>query len=260
MSQRKSSAQIEKMRQAGLLVWKAHHAAAERIAPGVTTAEINEIVETVIVENGGIPLFKGVPGKTPFPAGTCISVNEEIVHGIPGPRKLREGDVVSLDIGVKLDGWCGDAAVTHPVGAISPEARRLLTVTEEALRLAIRHMKPGVRWSRVAEILESHVVDAGFFVIEDLVGHGIGRQLWERPQVPNFVPEPESDFTLQAGMVLAVEPMVSTSTQETRILADHWTYVTADGGYAAHFEHTLAVLEDGTRALTTGPDGQGWAL
>jgi methionyl aminopeptidase len=260
MPQRKTSAQIDKMRRAGLLVWEAHRAAAERIEPGVTTAEINQVVEAVIAEHGGIPLFKGVPGKTPYPAGTCISVNEEIVHGIPGPRRLREGDVVSLDIGVKLDGWCGDAAVTHPVGAIAPEARRLLTVTEEVLRLAIRHMKPGIRWSQVAKLLERHVEEAGFFVIEDLVGHGIGRQLWERPQVPNFVPEPASDFTLLPGMVLAVEPMVATSTQETRVLDDHWTYVSADGGYAAHFEHTLAVREGGVEALTAGPDGEGWAL
>lgn len=257
---RKTRAQLDKMRQAGLLVWKAHQAAARLVEPGVTTARINEEVEKVIVDHGGIPLFKGVPGRVPFPAGTCISVNSEIVHGIPGPRQLVEGDVVSVDIGVKLDGWCGDAAVTHPVGAISAQARRLLDITEETLRLAIRHMAPKILWNQVARIMERHVHDAGFHVIEDLVGHGIGSQMWERPQVPNYVPLIGRDFKLHPGMTLAVEPMVSVSTKKTRVLPDHWTYVSADGGYAAHFEHTLAILDDGIEVLTAGPDGEGWAL
>lgn len=260
VSHKKTMAQMEKMRAAGLVVWQAHQAAAALVRPGVTTAEIDAVVERTIRERGGIPLFKGVPGKVPFPAATCISINSEVVHGIPGPRKLKEGDVVSVDIGVKLDGWCGDAAVTHPVGEISPEARRLLDVTEGALRVAIELLPTKSRWDKVAKGMEKHVKDAGFHVIEDLVGHGIGQEMWERPQVPNYASGPNADFKLRPGMVLAVEPMVATGTKEVRLLPDHWTYVTADGSYAAHFEHTIALLEDRVWVLTAGPEGQGWAL
>jgi len=256
----KTPEEIEKMRRAGLVVWAAHEAARKLVRPGVTTAEINAAVERVIAEHGGLPLFKGVPGTVPFPAGTCISVNSEVVHGIPGPRKLEEGDVVSVDVGVKLDGWCGDAAVTHPVGEIAPEVRRLLLVNEGALRLAVRTMRPGIRWSQVGRAMERFVVKAGFHVVEDLQGHGIGRELWEEPDVPNFPPEREDDFKLRPGMVLAVEPMVAMGTAELQLLPDHWTYETVDGSPAAHFEHTLAVTEDGVRALTAGPDGSGWGL
>jgi methionyl aminopeptidase len=257
---RKTPAQIEKMRQAGLIVWEAHQAAAKLIAPGITTAEINQAVERVIAEHGAIALFKGVPGKVPFPAGTCISVNEEIVHGIPGPRQLREGDVVSVDIGVKLDGWCGDAAVTHAVGKIAPEAQKLLAVTEEALRIAIQLMGKKSHWNPVARTMEKQVQNAGFHVIEDLVGHAIGKEMWERPGVPNYDSGSGGDFKLRPGTVLAVEPMAAIGTKETRLLSDHWTYATADGSYAAHFEHTIAVVDGGVRVLTAGPHNEGWAL
>lgn len=260
ISFRKSPAQIEKMRKAGLIVWEAHQAAARLVEPGVTTARINEAVEKVIASRNAIPLFKGVPGKVPFPAGTCISVNDEVVHGIPGPRRLKEGDVVSIDIGVKLDGWCGDAAVTHPVGEISETSKRLLKVTEETLRLAIQQMAIKSRWSQVAEKMERYVHGEGFAVIEELVGHGIGEDLWEKPQVPNYATGHSGDFKLRPGMVLAVEPMISATTKAVKVLPDHWTYVTTDGGYVAHFEHTLALTDKGVRALTAGPDGEGWAL
>jgi methionyl aminopeptidase len=196
----------------------------------------------------------------PFPAATCISIDEEIVHGIPGPRQLREGEIVSIDIGVKLDGWCGDAAITRPVGQIGEVAQRLLAVTEETLRLAIRNISPKKRWSQVARVMEKHVHNAGMHVIRDLAGHGIGRQMWEKPSVPNYASGTSHDFKLQPGMVLAVEPMVATGTHEIRAMPDHWTYVTADGGSAAHFEHTIAITEDGPWVLTAGPDNQGWAL
>jgi methionyl aminopeptidase len=254
----KTDAQIDKMRQAGLVVWAAHQAAAALIEPGMTTAEIDAAVDRTIADHGGVPLFKGVPGKVPFPTATCISINSEIVHGIPGPRRLREGDVVSIDIGVKLDGWCGDAAVTHPVGEISTEARRLLDVTEEALRLAIRQIRPKLRWNQVARAIQGHIEGAGFHVIEQLDGHGIGRELWEKPRVSNRASA--GDFKLLPGMVLAVEPMVGAGTGEVEVLDDHWTFVTADRSPAAHFEHTIAITADGPRVLTAAPDGTGWAL
>jgi methionyl aminopeptidase len=256
----KTREQIEKMRRAGLIVWEAHQEAMKRIEPGVTTQEIDQVVEKVITGHDAIALFKGVPGVVPFPAATCISINEEIVHGIPGPRKLREGEIVSIDIGVKLDGWCADAAVTHPVGAIAPAARKLLDVTEETLRLAIRNISPKKRWLQVSRLMEKHVQGSGFHVIRDLAGHGIGRQLWERPSVPNFASGVVADFKLRPGMVLAIEPMVTAGTHEIRAMPDHWTYVTADRSLAAHFEHTVAITENGLRVLTAGPDNQGWAL
>ena len=256
----KRLAQIERMRRAGLITWQAHQAAARLIEPGVSTARIDAAVEKVILEHNGSPLFKGVPGKVPFPAATCISINQEIVHGIPGPRHLRAGDVVSIDIGVRLDGWCGDAAVTYAVGEVSAEARRLLAAAEGALRIAIENMSSKPRWSLVARKMEKHVHNAGFHVIEDLCGHGIGQEMWERPQVPNYTGGRYADFRLRPGLTLAVEPMVSLGTKEIRLEPDHWTYVTADGSYAAHFEHTVALLEDRVWVLTAGPEGQGWAL
>ncbi|MDP9121249.1 MAG: type I methionyl aminopeptidase [Acidobacteriota bacterium] len=260
VSHRKTEAQIEKMRRSGLIVWEAHQAAKALIEPGVTTAQIDAAVEGVILGHGAVPLFKGVPGKVPFPASTCISINEEVVHGIPGPRRLKEGDVVSVDIGVKLDGWCGDAAITHPVGTIDPQARLLLEVTEGALRVAIRGIHPKKRWSQVARDMEKYVKAAGLFVIEELVGHGIGQEMWERPQVPNYATVTTSDFKLHPGMVLAVEPMVGVGTKKVRLMPDHWTYVTTDRSAAAHFEHTIAITEQGARVLTCGPNGEGWAL
>ncbi len=251
---------MEKMRRAGLIVWAAHQAAGRCVAPGVSTAEIDKVVEQTILDHDAIPLFKGVPGVVPFPAATCISVDEEIVHGIPGPRRLRDGEVVSIDIGVKLDGWCADAAVTRPVGTIGEPAQRLLQVTEETLRLAIRNISPKKRWSQVSRVMEKHVHNAGMHVIRDLAGHGIGREMWEKPSVPNYASGNSNDFKLLSGMVLAVEPMVAAGTHQIRAMPDHWTYVTVDGSPAAHFEHTIAITDDGAWVLTAGPDNQGWAL
>lgn len=259
----KTKAEIALMREAGLIVWEAHQLAADMIAPGVTTAEINAVVEQVIEMHNAIALFKGVPGKVPFPAGTCISVNEEIVHGMPGKRVLKEGDVVSIDIGVKLNGWCGDAAVTHAVGQISAEKQRLLDITEGTLKIAIQQMEKCHRWSEIARAMQDYVVKAGYSVVEELAGHGIGQELWEAPHVPNFSNrkyEREDDFYLQPGIVIAVEPMVNVGVRRIKTLRDHWTIVTADSKPSAHFEHTLALTEEGVKVLTASPEGKGWAI
>jgi methionyl aminopeptidase len=249
------------MRKAGLLVWKAHELIKSRIRPAVTTAEIDAVVDEFFEKNGAVPLFKGVPGHVPFPAVTCISINEEVVHGIPGPRALREGDVVSIDTGCKLNGWCGDAAATYAVGRVDLETRRLLDVTRQTLELSIELMGTCRRWSEVAAEMEAFVKRNKFSVVEAFVGHGIGREMHEDPQVPNFVSgqlRRGGDFDLVPGLVIAVEPMVNMGTKRVRTLDDHWTQVTADGRPSAHFEHTVAITKDGPRALTAGPNGESW--
>ena len=208
----RSPREIAQMRQAGLLVWQAHQAVAALVQPGVTTGQLNEAVEAVFAEAGAIPLFKGVPGKIPFPAAACTSVNEEVVHGIPGDRVLQEGDIVSVDTGCKWNGWCGDAAATYPVGRIAPDVEHLLHITQQALDLAIELLGKCDRWSQVAEAIEQLVSRAGLSVVEQFVGHGIGREMHEPPQVPNFCTEAfrrEGDFPLRTGLVLAIEPMVN---------------------------------------------------
>jgi len=260
----KSEKEIAKMREAGLLVWQAHQLAADMAKPGVSTAEMNEAVEVFIEKNHALPLFKGVPsatGNVPFPAAACISVNDEIVHGIPGKRKLREGDIVSIDIGCKLDGWCGDAAVTVPVGTIKPGVQRLLDVTEGALQLAIELIPHRSMWSEIAKEMEQFIKGAGFSVVEGLVGHGIGRELWETPpQVPNYYTPRITDFQLKPGLVIAIEPMVNMGTRAVRFLPDYWTIATRDGKPSAHFEHTIAITREGPFVLTAGPDGKAWAI
>lgn len=242
------------MRRAGAVVAEAHQKVRERIAPGVTTAEIDDVMEEVFQRHEATPLFKGVPGKVPFPAATCVSVNEEVVHGIPGNRQLRTGDIVSVDTGCRLGGWCGDAAVTHAIGEISAEATKLLEVTQATLELAIQLLPVKKRWSQVAREMEALVRDAGFSVVTGLGGHGIGRNLHEDPHVPNFVSKAflkNEDFDLRPGLVLAIEPMVNVGRAETRLLPDHWTLVTRDGSLSAHFEHTVAILKGEARILTT---------
>lgn len=256
----KTRDEMAKMRRAGLVAWEAHRAAARLVEPGTKTAAIDAEVERVIREHGAEPLFKGVLGKTPFPAATCISINSEVVHGIPGPRRLAAGDVVGIDIGVRLDGWCADAAVTHPVGAVDPRARHLLEVTEDALRLAISRVGESPRWSSVAQRLEAFIRAAGLTVIEELVGHGIGREMWEEPPVPNAYAPAAPDIELSTGLVLAIEPMASLGGEGVVLLSDGWTIATADGGWSAHFEHTVALTDEGPWVLTAGPDGEGWAL
>jgi methionyl aminopeptidase len=255
----RSPREIAQMRKPGLLVWEAHQVAAPLVRPGITTGEIDAAVEAFFEEKGAIPLFKGVPGKIPFPAVTCISVNDEVVHGIPGKRVLREGDVVSIDTGCRFEGWCGDAAVTHPVGKIDPEVQRLLDVTLGVLNLAIDQMGKKSRWSEVAAEMGKFVRDAGFSVVESFVGHGIGREMHEDPQVPNFVSSQlrrNGEFSLEPGLVIAVEPMVNMGSKHVKSLADHWTQATQDARPSAHFEHTIAITDDGPWILTGPPDGK----
>ncbi len=244
------------MRRSGLVVWEAHQLAADMVKPGITTGEIDAAIEAFFAKKHAVPLFKGVPGKVPFPAVTCISVNEEVVHGIPGKRKLVEGDIVSIDTGCKLDGWCGDSAVTVPVGKVSPDVERLLAVTKGTLDLAIELMAVKRKWSEVAREMEAYVKDHKFYVVESFVGHGIGREMHEEPQVPNFV-SPQlrrsGDFELKPGLVIAVEPMVNMGTKKVKGMPDHWTQVTSDGKPSAHFEHTVAMTKEGPVRLTASP-------
>jgi len=257
----RSAREIAQMRKAGLLVWQVHQIVAGLLRPGVTTAEIDAAVDRFFAQHQAVPLFKGVPGPVPFPAATCISINEEVVHGIPSSRKLVEGDIVSIDTGCKLNGWCGDAAATYPIGRVHPEVRRLLDVTRNVLLLSIDLMGKCRRWSEVAREMEVYVKKAKFSVVESFVGHGIGREMHEDPQVPNFV-SPQlrrgGDFRLQPGLVIAIEPMVNMGTKRVRTRADHWTQVTADGRPSAHFEHTVAITESGPAVLTAGPNGEVW--
>lgn len=247
------------MRAAGQAVAAAHRVAKKLIKPGATTAEVDAAVEQYFVDQGAVPLFKGVPGKIPFPAVTCMSVNEEVVHGIPGPRVLVEGDILSIDTGCKVDGWCGDAALTHPIGKVEPEVQRLLDVTKGTLDLAIEQMGICSMWSEVARQMAELVQDAGFSVVEEFVGHGIGRGMHEDPQVPNMCTDQfrrNGDFRLEPGLVIAVEPMVNMGTKRVRAMPDHWTQSTTDGEPSAHFEHTIAITKDGPLILTEGTDAE----
>lgn len=253
----RSSREIAQMRKAGVLVWKALQLAGSMARPGVTTGEIDAAVEKFFQRHRAVPLFKGVPGRVPFPAVTCISVNEEVVHGIPGPRQLVDGDIVSIDTGCKLGGWCGDAAVTFPVGRVNPETQRLLDVTSQTLDLAIDLMAKKSWWSEVAAEMEAYVKSQGFAVVESFVGHGIGRQMHEDPQVPNFVSgqfRRNGDFRLVPGLVLAVEPMVNMGTKRVQTGTDYWTQLTADRRPSAHFEHTIAITTSGPYVLTAPPN------
>ena len=231
------------------------------VRPGVTTGELDQAIADLFASHDAIPLFLNYPGVVPFPAVACISVNEEVVHGIPGDRVLQEGDVVSVDTGCSLGGWCGDAAVTHLVGEVSEEAQKLLDVTSDVLALAIELMPKKKKWSQVAKEMHTFVTDHGFSVVEEFVGHAIGREMHEKPQVPNYFDEErfkgEGDFDLKPGIVLAIEPMGNIGTKKVRCLSDHWTIVTRDEKYSAHFEHSVALTKDGTRILTGPPlDGE----
>ncbi|MFT7632237.1 MAG: methionyl aminopeptidase [Mariniblastus sp.] len=258
----RSPREIRKMRTAGLIVWQAHQAAARILKPGVSTLEINQAYRDTFAEYGAESLFLNYgarPGIPAFPAETCISINEEVVHGIPGSRLIQTGDVVSLDTGCRLDGWCGDAAVTHAIGEIDQDSQRLLEVTNRVLDLAIELMGIKTKWSEVCERMEDYVVERGFFVVEDMVGHGIGKELHEPPQVPNYYNEvlmKSEDFELRPGVVIAVEPMVNIGTQELVTLEDGWTVVTENRKNSAHFEHTLAVTKSGPMRLTGPPNDE----
>ena len=212
----------------------------------MTTSELDELAERGIREAGGMPTFKGYNG---FPGSICASVNEEVVHGIPGSRVLRDGDLLSIDIGTTLDGYVSDSAVTVPVGNISQTARRLLDVTRECLTVGIAQMQRGKHVGDIGAAVQAHAERHGYGVVRELVGHGVGRAMHEEPQVPNYG-EPGTGMELRPGLVLALEPMITQGGPKIRILDDGWTVVTADGKLAAHFEHTIAVTEDGPRILT----------
>jgi len=235
------------MRAAGRLVGEVLTELTARVAPGVTTAALDEIAEEMIRDAGAIPAFKGYHG---YPATICASINEEVIHGIPsGRRILNEGDVVSIDVGASLDGYYGDSAVTLPVGAVSEQAATLLRVTEESLYKAIERVRVGGRISDIGHAVQHHVEAYGFSVVREFVGHGIGQRMHEEPQVPNYG-EPGRGPRLTEGMVLAIEPMVNAGKPAVKVLADGWTAVTRDGGLSAHFEHTVAVTADGPWILT----------
>jgi len=249
---RKSAAEIEKMRAAGRIVGRILREVAAAARPGVSTGELDELAESLIEKYGAKPAFKGYSqgGKVPFPGVICISVNEEIVHGIPSRKRvLREGDVCSMDFGVVVDGWYGDSAITIPVGKVTDEAARLIEVTRKALEVGIAAAVPGNRVYDIGAAIQAHVEAEGFSVVRDFVGHGIGRRLHEDPQVPNYGPGGQG-LRLKPGMVLAIEPMVNEGTWEVEELDDGWTAVTADRKLSAHFEHTIAITEDGPRILT----------
>ena len=252
----KSPREIGLMRDAGRVVAKALDRVRTLAVPGSTTAELDEAVSAIFQEYHAVPLFKGYPsttkGKPPFPAVICASVNQQIVHGIPNRRPLQEGDVISIDTGCRLNGWCGDAAVTLAIGPVRPEIQKLLDVTYETLNLAIRAMERYKLWSEVAGLMERFVKSQGMFVIEKFVGHGIGQDMHEEPQVPNFVSKAlrRYDIKLEPGVVLAIEPMVALGTKEVRTLSDGWTVETKDRTASAHFEHTVAMTKEGPRVLT----------
>ena len=251
---RKSPMEIERMYASGQLVGRVLAALRAMVRPGVTTMDLEDRAVAMIREAGATAAFKGyyVPAaRKKFPAALCTSVNHEVVHGIPSRKRvLREGDIVKVDCGVLLDGYYGDSATTIPVGAVSRETARLMQVTGEALDLAIEQMVEGRRLADVSHAVQRHVESAGFSIVKEFVGHGIGRKLHEDPQVPNHVDPKVPNPRLKEGMVLAIEPMVAAGDARTRILRDRFTAVTRDGSNAAHFEHCVAVTANGPRLLT----------
>jgi len=252
----KTAREVGLMKEAGRVVAEVLLKLKEVATPGVTTAWLDNIAIEMSRKAGAATLFKGVRSpyaKMAFPGAICASINEQIVHGIPSDKvKLKDGDIISIDFGVKLNGYCGDSAVTIAVGDISKEKQKLMDVTKNSLEIAIENARPGVKWSYIASLMQSYIEAEGFSVVTDYVGHGIGREMHEDPKVPNFVSREllRRDFELTEGMVLAVEPMVNMGTADTRTLRDGWTVVTADGKPSAHFEHSIAIVENGCKVLT----------
>jgi methionyl aminopeptidase len=243
----KSPQEIEKLRSSGRMVREILEEMRRQVQPGITTLELERFVEKRLRQLGVAPAFKGYRG---YPCCLCASVNEEIVHGIPsGRRILKAGDIVSLDLGIILKGYYGDSALTVPVGEISEPLQRLLRVTEESLELAIRKARAGNRLGDISAAVQQHAERNGFSVVREFVGHGIGREMHEEPQIPNFG-KPGHGPLLKPGMVLAIEPMVTEGGNAVRVLDDHWTAVTADGRHSAHFEHMVAVTSNGPDVLT----------
>ena len=253
----KSRHELEMMRRAGQvacnILAKMRHAAVA----GVTTGQLDELAHAELDKVGAIALSKNYPtykAGEGFPGYTCISVNEEVVHGVPGRRALKPGDIVTLDLALALDGFCCDTATTVAVGKITAPAQKLLDVTRQTLVLAIQNMKPGRKWSNIARLMQHYVESQGFSVVREFVGHGIGRSMHEDPKVPNFVTfeQLRGDFELRPGMTLAIEPMVVAGRRDVRLLEDQWTVVTEDSKPAAHFEHTVAITREGIDVLTDG--------
>ena len=234
------------MAHAGRVVAETHALVGDHIRPGVTTGELDQLAEEFIRSRGGVPTFLGYRG---FPASLCLSPNDMVVHGIPGPYRLEDGDILSVDVGVTLDGFVADAAYTHGVGELSEEAKRLLEVGQEALAGAVAQARPGNRLSDISHAVQSVTEAAGYSVIRSLVGHGVGRSMHEDPQIPNFG-EPGHGPLLQPGMTLAIEPMINAGGPDVYLHDDHWSISTEDGSLSAHFEHTVAVTEAGPRILT----------
>ena len=253
----KSKRDIEMMRRAGVVVHGILKKMHQAMKPGVTTLELDEVAgeemrrANAISSSRFFPTYKDGEG---YPGYTCISVNEEVIHGIPGARRLKEGDIVSIDANVFLNGWVADSAWTFPVGQVSAKAQKLMDVTRQTLELAIANVAPDKRWSDIARLMQYNVEQAGFNVVREFVGHGVGRSMHEDPKVPNFVSSEQmrGDFKLRAGMTIAVEPMVVAGKRDVVLLEDDWTIVTEDRQPAAHFEHTLAVTETGVEILTGG--------
>jgi len=244
----KSARELDKMRAAGRIVAEVLAKIRETVAPGVTTSDLEAVADEIIIgKYKAIPSFKGYRG---FPGMVCASVNEEIVHGIPGDRVLNDGDIVSVDVGVIHNGYHGDSAITIAVGEIDGESQRLMDVTAEALRVGIGAMRPGNWSTEISKAVQSYVESQGYSVVREYTGHGIGRSMHEDPQIPNYYAPRMGRIRLRAGMTFALEPMVNVGTWKTRVLDDNWTVVTADGKRSAHFEHTAAVTKDGPEILT----------
>lgn len=242
----KTEREIDIMREAGKIVALTHQELVKHIQPGITTKQLDTIAEKVIRSYGAEPSFKGYNG---FTGSICASVNEELVHGIPGKRVLKEGDIISLDIGAKYNGYHGDSAWTYPVGEISEDDKKLLEVTEVSLFKGLEEAKPGERLSNISHAIQSYVEPFGFSIVREYVGHGVGQSLHEDPQIPNYGP-PGKGPRLRPGMVLAIEPMVNAGKRYVKTLADNWTVVTTDGKNCAHFEHTIVITDTGYEILT----------
>lgn len=253
----KTKDQIEHMRRAGRVVHAVLERCREICKPGVTTREIDEEAARVIEQHDAKGLFKGYivsNSVPPFPSNLCISVNEVVVHGIADDRQIEDGDVVGVDCGVELDGWCGDSATTIEVGNVAEDTRKLCEVTRHVLQIAIENVRPGRKWSQVARLMQNYAESHGYGVVREFVGHGIGSTMHEEPKVPNFVNRDllRNDIELREGMVLAIEPMCNLGTRQVKTLADKWTVVTCDGKPAAHYEHTVAITREGADVLTDG--------
>ncbi len=242
----KSTKQIEYMRHAGSIVFETHKRLEEAIKPGVTTKELDIIAEKYILSQGATPSFKGYNG---FPANICTSVNEQVVHGIPSLKALKDGDIISIDIGVNYKGYHGDAARTHPVGTISEQAKKLITITRESFYEGMRYAREGNRLSDISAAIQQYVEKQRYSVVRDLVGHGIGSQMHEEPQIPNYGKAGRGP-RLRAGMTLAIEPMINMGKYQVKVLPDEWTVVTTDGSLSAHYENTIAITHNEPALLT----------